>query len=95
MTAALDEACRRKGLRINFAKTEVMGITKRRGRVDVEVDLQERRVKQVETFKYLGCTVGERPNVPILMKNITQYCLVNRRGFYLADSQISASIFLI
>ena len=62
MTTALDEACRRKGLRINFAKTEVMGITKRRGRVDVEVDLQERRVKQVETFKYLGCTVGERAN---------------------------------
>ena len=62
LTTALDEECRRKGLRINFAKTEVMGITKRRGRVDVEVNLQQRRVKQVDTFKYLGCTVGESAN---------------------------------
>ena len=62
LTTALDEGCRRRGLKINFAKTEVMGITKRRGRVDVEVDLHQRRVRQVDTFKYLGCTVGESAN---------------------------------
>ena len=62
LTSTLDDACKRKGLRINFGKTEVMGITKRRGRVDVEVDLHERRVKQVSTFKYLGYTIGERAN---------------------------------
>ena len=30
--------------------------------MDVEVDLYQRRVKQVDTFKYLGCTVGESGN---------------------------------
>ena len=62
MTTALDETCRRKGLGIHFAKTELMGITKRRGRVDVKVDLHGRRVKQVDSFKYLGWTVGESAN---------------------------------
>ena len=39
-----------------------MRITKRMGRVDVEVGIHQRRVKQVDTFKYLGCTVGESAN---------------------------------
>ena len=39
LTTALDEQCRRRGLRIDFSKTEVTGNIKRRGRVDVEVDL--------------------------------------------------------
>ena len=59
LTPALDEANRTTGLRISFANTNVWVITKRRGRVDVEVDLHQRRVKQVDIFKYLGCTVGE------------------------------------
>ena len=39
-----------------------MGITKRRGRKDVEVDLHHRRVKQLDTFKYLGCPGEESVN---------------------------------
>ena len=50
LITALDEECRRRGLRTSFAKTEVIGIIKRRGREDVKVDLQQRRVKQVVTF---------------------------------------------
>ena len=46
-------------MKMSFAKTEVMHITKSRRRVDLEVDLHQRRVKQVDIFKYLGCTVGE------------------------------------
>ena len=60
-TTVIDEECR-KGLRINFANTEVMGITNRRGRVDVQVDLRQRRVKQVDTIKNLLYTARESVN---------------------------------
>ena len=62
MTTALDDECRRRGLRINFAKTEVMEITKRRGRVDVQVDQRQRRVKQVDTIRNLGYTARKNVN---------------------------------
>ena len=62
LTTALDVACERRGLRINFSKTEVMGITKRREGIDVEISLYDRRVKQVSNFKYLGCTIREGAN---------------------------------
>ena len=62
LITTLDEECERKGLRINFGKTEVMGITKRRERIDVQIRLHDKRVKQVTTFNYLGCTVSESAN---------------------------------
>ena len=47
LTTALDEEFTRRGLRINFAKTQVIGITKTTGRVDVEVELHQRKVKKL------------------------------------------------
>ena len=51
-----------RSLGINFSKTEVMGITRRRERVNVEIYLLVTRVKQVSSFKYLGCTTGKSTN---------------------------------
>ena len=36
-----------------------MGISKRRESLDVNINLHDRRIKQVSTFQYLGCTIGE------------------------------------
>ena len=62
LITVLDAACVSKGLRINFGKTEVMGITKRREKIDEQIGLHDKRVKQVTTFNYLGCTVSGSAN---------------------------------
>ena len=51
--------CSRVGLRINKGKTEVMGITKRRDRLPVTINVEGSALKQVETFRYLGSLVCE------------------------------------
>ena len=58
---ALNESCRRRQ-RININKTEVMGITKRRKRLRVRVNVRGRNIKQVENFKYLGSIISENTN---------------------------------
>ena len=68
MITALDEECRKRRLRINFAKTEVMRSTKRRGRVSVEVDLHQRRAKQVDPLSTLDARLGR---VPIGIRNLS------------------------
>ena len=53
------EECRRRGLRINKAKTEVMGVTKRSERLPVTISIEGTALNQVETFRYLGSLVSE------------------------------------
>ena len=55
----LKEECRKLGLRINIGKTEVMGVTKRRERLPVNITLAGESLKQVETFRYLGSVLSE------------------------------------
>ena len=55
----LREECGKFGLRINIGKTEVMGVTKRRERLPVNITLAGVRIKQVETFRYLGSLVSD------------------------------------
>ena len=55
----LKEECRKLGLRINIGKTEVMGVTKRRERLPVNITLAGESLKQVATFKYLGSVLSE------------------------------------
>ena len=55
----LTEQCRIKGLRINKSKTEVMGVTKRRERLPVSINIEGVAIRQVEKFKYLGSLVSE------------------------------------
>ena len=55
----LNEQCRIKGLKINKSKTEVMGVTKRRERLDVNISIEGVAIKQVEKFRYLGSVVNE------------------------------------
>lgn len=59
---ALDVSCRRRGLRININKTEVMGITKRKEKLQVRAYVQGRIINQVERFKYLGSIISEEAN---------------------------------
>ena len=51
--------CSRVGLRINKGKTEVMGVTKRRDRLPVTINVEGSALKQIETFRYLGSLVCE------------------------------------
>ena len=53
----LNRECKRYGLKINIAKTEVMGLSKRVGQLPVKVSLEKRELNQVESFKYLGWCV--------------------------------------
>ena len=56
---ALQEACNRKGLKINTSKTEVMGIQKGDQRLPVNIRLENQQIKQVEHFTYLGSRITE------------------------------------
>ena len=62
LISALNESCRRRGLRININKTEVMGVTKISERLRVRVNVQGRTINQVENFKYLGSIISENTN---------------------------------
>ena len=55
----LQEACNRKGLKINIDKTEVMVATKKRETVNTEIMLNGKKLKQVQHFKYLGSIITE------------------------------------
>ena len=55
----LDEGCNRYGLKINKRKTEVMGITKRREQLPVQIGLGGDILNQVNSFKYLGSLITE------------------------------------
>lgn len=46
-----NESCRRRGLRINVNKTEVMGITEKTERLRVKINVQDRTLKQVKIFR--------------------------------------------
>ena len=59
MVNELQESCERRGLKINYKKTEAMGITKRRERLRVRMNVQGRLIKQADTFKYLGSLISE------------------------------------
>ena len=55
----LDVECRGVGLKINIGKTEVMGVTKRKEQLRVNVNVGGEAVKQVRTFRYLGSLMDE------------------------------------
>ena len=55
----LNEACNRKGMRININKTEVMVATKKKETVKAEITLERKILKQVNNFKYLGSIITE------------------------------------
>ena len=55
----LHQGCGEVGLRINVAKTEVMGITKRRERLMVNLNIEGAALYQVDKFRYLGSLVSE------------------------------------
>ena len=55
----LDVECRGVGLKINIGKTEVMGVTKRKEQLRVNVNVGGQAVKQVRSFRYLGSLVDE------------------------------------
>ena len=55
----LNEGCSRYGMKINIEKTEVMGVTKRREQLPVNISLGGSLLKQVSTFKYLGSQVSD------------------------------------
>ena len=55
----LDEECRGVGLKINIGKTEVMGVTKRKEQLRMNVKVDGQAVKQVRSFRYLGSLVDE------------------------------------
>ena len=55
----LDVECRGVGLRINIGKTEVMGVTKKKDQLRVNVRIGGQAVKQVKSFRYLGSLVDE------------------------------------
>ena len=55
----LKEECRKLGLRINISKTEMLGVTKRRERLLVNVTRAGKSLKQVANLKYLGSVLSE------------------------------------
>ena len=55
----LNVECRAMGLKINIGKTEVMGVTKRKEQLRVNVNIDGQAVKQVRSFRYLGALVDE------------------------------------
>ena len=55
----LQEECGGVGLRINIMKTEVMGITKRRERLMVDINIEGSPLYQVDRFRYLGSVISE------------------------------------
>ena len=46
----MNEECRRVGLKINISETEVMGVTKRKEQLRVNVSVDGQAVKQVRSF---------------------------------------------
>lgn len=59
LVSELQESCERRGFKINCKKTEVMGITKRRERLRVRINVQGKLIKQADSFKYLGSLISE------------------------------------
>ena len=55
----MQESCQRKGMKINSGKTETMGVTKRRQRVNVRIMIEGMLIRQTESFSYLGCIISE------------------------------------
>ena len=55
----LSEECRSYGLSVNTTKTKVLGLTKRREQLEVNVFLEGRALEQVCLFRYLGSLVYE------------------------------------
>uniref|UniRef100_A0A0P4W0B7 Reverse transcriptase domain-containing protein n=1 Tax=Scylla olivacea TaxID=85551 RepID=A0A0P4W0B7_SCYOL len=55
----LDEECRRVGLKINIGKTDVMGVTKRKEQLRMNVNIDGQAVKQGRSFRYLGSLVDK------------------------------------
>ena len=55
----LDVECRTVGLKIKTGKTEVMGVTKRKEPLRVNVNVRGQVLKQVRLFRYLGNLVSE------------------------------------
>ena len=53
------EGCGRYGLIINIDKTVVMGLTKRREQLPVNIRLRGETLNQVSSFKYLDSLVKE------------------------------------
>ena len=49
----LSEECRSYGLSISTTKTKVLGLTKRREQLEVNVTLEGRGLEQVSSFRYL------------------------------------------
>ena len=55
----MSEVCRSFGLSVNTTKTKVLGLTKRRKQLEVDVTLERRALEQVSSFRYLGSVVCE------------------------------------
>ena len=55
----LNVECRRVGLKIDIGKTEVMGVTRRKEPLRVNVNVSRQVLKQVRSFRYLGNLVSE------------------------------------
>ena len=55
----LQEACNRKGLKINVNKTEVMGISKGDQRLPVNISLENKQINQVSSYTYLGSKITD------------------------------------
>ena len=48
----LNEQCRMMGLKVNKSKTEVMGVTRRRERLAININIEGVAIKQVGKFRY-------------------------------------------
>ena len=55
----LNLECRRVGLKINIGKSEVMGVTKTKEPLRVNVIVSRQVLKHVRAFRYLGSLVSE------------------------------------
>ena len=59
MIDALNEKCERMKLKVNTRKTEVMGIVKGEQTLSVNIQLGSMRIKQAESFTYLGSVIAD------------------------------------
>ena len=55
----LIKACENRRLRINTGKTEVMGITKGRQKIETIINIKGHRMKQVQRPTYLGSVISD------------------------------------
>ena len=52
------EVCRRRGLKVNAGKSNMMGMNGKEG-LECEIRADEMRLEHLSEFKYLGCVLDE------------------------------------